>query len=419
MRTQFQQEGESQGSPSALADAEVAGVVGLHRQVRGIVAAVVVLFRLATLAMVLLSIVGGVQIHAYTRVPLAVAVYVVLMAWSAVLITLVLRRDAVPGQVLVMDVAVTAAGMIVLPMTVSNPVFDTLANPYLEPITVSVAAAVALVSGSARYTAAGCIALAAAYLVGQQPLLNLGANIPSLVNVIGWQVGTAICCLVFIQRLRRVAHQLDIATAEVITARERLAAQRAHTEERTRHFREQIRRYRALHDGPLRILTAIAGPGPTTHPDPMVRRQCAVSVNILRGAAPDETGGTLTDLSLALMEAGGDSAALGLRVEYHFTNLSDSLPTSVVDALRRASAEALSNVAAHAATTRARLTAIAGGDDVTVAIVDQGKGFDPATTELGYGIRHSIIDRMTEIGGTATVDSHPGEGTRIDLRWPA
>jgi signal transduction histidine kinase len=401
-----------------LADAGVAGVVDLHRQVRSIVAAVVVFFRLATLAMVALSIVGAVQVHAYTRVPLAVTVYVVLAGWSAVLITLMLRREAVPGRVLVVDVAVTAAAMIVLPMTVSNPVFDTLANPYLEPVTVSVAAAVALVSGSSRHTAAGCTALAVAYVVGQTPLLN-GANIPSMGNVIGWQVGTAICCLVFIQRLRRVAHHLDVATAEVITARERLAAQRAYTEERTRHFREQIRRYRALHDGPLRILTAIAGPGPTTHPDPMVRRQCAVSVDILRGAAPDETGGTLTDLSLALMEAGGDSAALGLRVEYHFTNLSDSLPTSVVDALRRASAEALSNVAAHAATTRARLTAIAGGDDVTVAIVDQGKGFDPATTELGYGIRHSIIDRMTEIGGTATVDSHPGEGTRIDLRWPA
>jgi signal transduction histidine kinase len=385
--------------------------------VRGIVAAVVVLFRLATLAMVAVSIAGGVEIHAYTRVPLAIAVYVVLFAWSAALITLVVRRDAVPGWVLVVDVAVTAAGLVVLPLAVSNQLFDTLANPYLEPVTVSVAVAVALVSASPRATAASCVTLAAAYVVGQLQLLERGADIGSLVNIIGWQAGTAICCLVFIRRLRRVVYHLAIATQQVITARERLAAQRAHTEERTRHFREQIRRYRALHDGPLRILTAIAGPGPAAHPDPMVRRQCAVSVNVLRGAAPDDPG-TLTDLSLALMEAGGDSAALGLRVEYHFANLPDSLPSAVVDALYRASAEALSNVAAHAGTTRARLTAMANGKTVTVAIVDQGKGFDPATTELGYGIRHSIIARMTEIDGTATVDSHPGEGTRIDLRWP-
>ncbi|HYQ67597.1 sensor histidine kinase [Actinophytocola sp.] len=381
-------------------------------------AAVVVLFRLATLAMVAVSIAGGVDIGAYTRIPLAIAVYAVLFAWSAVLITLVLRREAVPGWVLAVDVAVTAAGVVVLPLAVSNRLFDTLANPYLEPVTVSVAVAVALVSASPRATAAGCATLAAAYAVGQGQLLETGADIGSLANIIGWQAGTAVCCLVFIRRLRRVVYHLALATQQVITARERLAAQRAHTEERTRHFGEQLRRYRALHDGPLRILTAIAGPGPAAHPDPMVRRQCAVSVNVLRGAAPDDPGGTLTDLSLALMEAGGDSAALGLRVEYHFANLPDSLPSGVVDALYRASAEALSNVAAHAGTTRARLTAMAGGGTVTVAIVDQGKGFDPETTELGYGIRHSIIERMTEIGGTATVDSHPGEGTRIDLRWP-
>jgi len=277
----------------------------------------------------------------------------------------------------------------------------------------------ALVSGSPRATAAGCAVLAVANVVGQLPLLDRGADIASLVNTIGWQVGAAVCCLLFIRRLRRVVHQLTVATQQVISARERLATQRAHTEERTRHFREQIRRYRALHDGPLRILTAIAGPGPAAHPDPVVRNQCAASVDVLRGAAPDDPAGNLTDLSLALLEAGGASAALGLRVEYHFANLPDSLPNDVVDALSRAGAEALSNVAAHAGTTRARLTALAVGEAVTVAVVDQGGGFDTDTTEFGYGIRYSIVERMAEVGGKATVDSHVGEGTRIDLRWPA
>ncbi|MEV4313033.1 ATP-binding protein [Actinocrispum sp. NPDC049592] len=399
--------------------ADESGVVGLHRQVRGIVAAVVVLARLASLAMVVLSVVGAVQVHAYTEVPLAIAVYGVLAVWSAVLITLVVRRTEVAGWVLVVDVAVTVVVVVALPWAVSNDEFVVLANPYLEPIMVSVAVAVALVSGSAWQTTAGCMALALAFVVGQAPLLNYGADVVSMVSTVGWEVGIGFCCLVFIQRLRRVARQVDVANAQVIAARERVAAQRAHTEERTRHFHEEVRRYRALHDGPLRILTAIAGPGPAGHPDPAVRRQCAVSVNLLRGAAPDSTGGTLTDLSLALMEAGGDSAALGLRVEYHFANLPEDLPAEVVDALCRASAEALSNVAVHAGTTRARLTAMAADQVVTVAIVDQGKGFDPGTTEFGYGIRHSVIDRMTEVGGVATVDSHPGEGTRIDMRWPA
>src|SRR5262245_50679482 len=57
----------------------------------------------------------------------------------------------------------------------------------------------------------------------------------------------------------------------------------------------------------------------------------------------------------------------------------DTLPSEVVDAFRRASGEALANVANHAGTNRARLTALATTNPrrpvVTVAIVDQGNGF--------------------------------------------
>src|SRR5439155_23654043 len=107
---------------------------------------------------------------------------------------------------------------------------------------------------------------------------------------------------------------------QVIAARVRLAARRSQAEERVRHFHEQLRRHRALHDGPLRLLTAIARPGPAGHPDPAVRRQAAISANVLRGATPNHPDGTLTQLSLALIEAGNDSAAQGLRVEYHFAS---------------------------------------------------------------------------------------------------
>ena len=212
------------------------------------------------------------------------------------------------------------------------------------------------------------------------------------------------------------------ATDQVIAARERLAARRSQAEERIRHFHEQLRRHRALHDGPLRVLTAIAGQGPAGHPDPRVRRQAAISANVLRGATPDDPDGTLTELSLALIEAGNEIATQGLRVEYHFANLPDTLPAEVLHAFRHATGEALANVARHAGISRVRLTALTDrrpAPTVTVAVVDQGQGFDPDTTALGYGIRHSITARMHEVGGTAGVDSHPGQGTRVDLRWPA
>jgi anti-sigma regulatory factor (Ser/Thr protein kinase) len=397
--------------------------VDLHHRIRVVAAAVAVVSRLATLVMVALSVAALTQAHGYTNASLAVAVYVVVAGWSAVFLAVVLRQDPVPGWVLTGDVLITAACLVALPMSARTAAFqDHVANAGLEPITVAVAAAVSLISGSGRRTAVSCAVLAVGYLLAYAPTVRSASDLVSDVSVVGWQVGTACCCYVLIRRLRVLADVVDTATRDVVAARERVAVRRAHAEMRLRHFHEQVRRYRAVHDGPLRILTAIAGPGPAGHPDPAIRRQCSVSVNILRGAAPDAAGGTLTDLSLALMEAGNASATLGLRVSYHFANLPEDLPADVVAALQAASAEALTNAASHAGTGRAHLTATGGGDRpqpaVAVAVVDQGKGFDPDSTPPGYGIRHSIVARMHEIGGLAVVDSHPGQGTRVDLRWP-
>jgi hypothetical protein len=403
----------------------VGGAVDLHERIRAVVSGVTVMARLSTVAMVVLSVVAAAQAHAYTSVPTAAATYAVVAAWTAAFIAMLLTRPTVPGWALTADVVVTCGGMIGVAEGARTPAFeDLIANPDLEPVTVAVAVGVALISASAWRTALSCVAMGAAFLVAQYPVMDAASDLTSNINVIGWQVGAAIGCLVFITRLRAVVDAVDAANEQVMAARERVAARRAHTEERMKHFREQMRRYRALHDGPLRILTAIAGPGPAGHPDPVVRRQCAVSVNVLRGATPDERGGSLTDLSLALIEAGNLCAAYGLRVTYHFTNLPDDLPSNVVGALSRASAEALTNIATHAGLPHAQLTALSPPDAptrpaVAVAVVDQGKGFDPATATLGYGIQHSIIERMAEVGGTASIDSHPGQGTRVDLRWPA
>lgn len=412
--------------PDALGDDDTEDrlprAVDLYRLIRRVVASVVVASRLATLGMVALSVIAGVQARAFTSAPVATITYVVLAVWSGAYILLVLRRDPVPDWVLAIDVLVTSAGMIALPAAARTPAFVELANSDLEPLTVAIAIAVALITASPWRTAAASAAMGLAFGVGQAHTVDTLPDLISIVSIITWQVGAGAVAYVFIRMLRDLARQVETATEQVVAARESVAARRANTEERMRHFREQVRRYRALHDGPLRVLRAIAGPGPAAHPDPAVRRQCAVSVNVLRGATPDDAHDTLTDLSLALIESGNDTAAFGLRVEYHFGNLPDDLPREVVEALSLAAGEALGNIVAHAGTSRARLTALAGGHpgrpSVTVAIVDQGIGFDPEQVPPGYGIRHSITGRMEEIGGVATIDSHPDQGTRVDLRWP-
>jgi len=397
-------------------------VGGLRRQVGRVITALVVASRVATLGMVALSVVALAGSGGYAAVPPAVAVYTMVGGWGFLLMGLVLRRDPRPNWVLVTDVGVTCVGVAALPWAVREDAYAIMSNPDFQPITVSVAVAVALISASARWTLAACGAMGIAYLAGQLTWLHGVSDLVSEVSTVCWQLGAGLCCYVFIHRLHAVVTDVDTATERIARAREQVATQRAQTEERIRGFRQQMRRYRALHDGPLRILTAIAGAGPLGHPGPDVRRQCAISVNVLRGLTPDSPDATVTDLSLALIEAGGDSAVYGLRVEYHFADLPDDLPAPVVQALRQASAEALGNVVAHAGTSRVRVTAMGTGDTqhprVTVAIVDQGAGFDPATTQPGYGLRQSIIERMAEAGGAATIDSYPGQGTRVDLKWP-
>ena len=84
-----------------------------------------------------------------------------------------------------------------------------------------------------------------------------------------------------------------------------------------------------------------------------------------------------------------------------------------------ATGEAVTNAAKHAGTARVDVYAEVLDDAVEVFVRDRGAGFDAASVpEDRYGVRHSIIDRMTRHGGTASVDSVPGDGTNVRLRMP-
>jgi PAS domain S-box-containing protein len=83
--------------------------------------------------------------------------------------------------------------------------------------------------------------------------------------------------------------------------------------------------------------------------------------------------------------------------------------------------ELLYNVAKHAGTDRARVTAERAGHRVRVVVEDEGVGFDPATLEevagVGLGLP-SVRDRLEIVGGRLDVESTPGEGTRVALEVP-
>jgi signal transduction histidine kinase len=57
------------------------------------------------------------------------------------------------------------------------------------------------------------------------------------------------------------------------------------------------------------------------------------------------------------------------------------------------------------------------GDDLEVSVADAGAGFDPAQAPKSrYGLT-GIRERARLLGGQATIDSRPGQGTRVSVRF--
>lgn len=95
-----------------------------------------------------------------------------------------------------------------------------------------------------------------------------------------------------------------------------------------------------------------------------------------------------------------------------------ALPTEVTDAIVAASVEALRNVVRHAQVPTAEVTVRSTSTTVEVVVRDEGVGFDPREPRLTrHGVARSVLGRMNDLGGTAKVESRPGEGTSVVLRW--
>ena len=82
--------------------------------------------------------------------------------------------------------------------------------------------------------------------------------------------------------------------------------------------------------------------------------------------------------------------------------------------------EALTNVRKHGDARSVVVRIGDGAEGTTIVIADDGRGFDVAETLLGrdgFGL-HTMRERMELVGGTLTIDSAPGCGTRIIAMMP-
>jgi signal transduction histidine kinase len=90
-----------------------------------------------------------------------------------------------------------------------------------------------------------------------------------------------------------------------------------------------------------------------------------------------------------------------------------------IAALLAAAGEATVNAAKWSGAAVVSVFAEVEADKVSVAVRDRGKGFDPdAVPGDRKGVAESIRGRMSRHGGEASVQSAPGEGTKVTLTMP-
>lgn len=210
--------------------------------------------------------------------------------------------------------------------------------------------------------------------------------------------------------LLRLAETSDASGAQQRAQAVELAARQAST--RAQHEANSF-----IHDHILSALIAVANGLPDRAALRDSARQALDSLSAgTTVASPVATRTLLNDVAGRVGVMAGE-----IRTDVVLTR-EHEIPSEVAQAITEATLEAVRNSLRHAGsdetpvTRRVTLTSDACGTSIEVS--DNGCGFDPAVAGRGrHGVSGSIIARMQDVGGRATVDSVPGEGACVTLRW--
>ncbi len=131
------------------------------------------------------------------------------------------------------------------------------------------------------------------------------------------------------------------------------------------------------------------------------------------------TGASLDDLLQQLAEAftGRTCISVALTIEDGRSSVNGSLPPDVQITLYRVAQEALSNISRHARARRVAVQLRVQPAQVELRISDDGKGFDPTQIAADHFGLSIMRERVAAIGGVLSIDSHPGQGTAVAVRW--
>jgi signal transduction histidine kinase len=200
-------------------------------------------------------------------------------------------------------------------------------------------------------------------------------------------------------------------------------------------LRERARLSREIHDTLLQSLVGVAlqcdalasdvdAQAPARHRFVRLRKDIEEHIREARQAIWDLRSPTLhqSDLPTALAEA-GDRAVANLPIQFSvaIAGIARHASPRVTEQLLRIGQEAMLNAVRHGRPTAIRVEICYQDWLVDLSIADNGTGFEPVSAP-GSGDGHyglaSMKERAQQIGGTFSITSVPGGGTKIRVTAP-
>jgi len=285
--------------------------------------------------------------------------------------------------------------------------------------TLSTAVGAAIVFARRRAVALAVLVLMTCYLATALPGVDSGSTRATVVGNAFAYPGFALLSRLLVGYLRRLAADADTA---------RRAATRAAAE--AARMREVERQRLLLHDN-VSVLHLLARPDLPGELGDALKAQAVALANRVRtflDDAADRIGAEQADPKgpdevcrrpLAAIVRDAVVAYPDLRVETSLDLAAGvGLAGPAAEALRDAIGTVLSNVRVHASASRVVVHADADPDEGEweLTVTDDGRGFDPATTPYGFGLRVQVEQNLAAHGMSTHVHAVPGDGTRVTVR---
>jgi hypothetical protein len=279
---------------------------------------------------------------------------------------------------------------------------------------ITVATAMAAISFSTSVATLYLLVTPLVYVLGRTTPQGGGASwlLAMLEGVYAVLLGGVV--LILIAMLRQAASAVDTAQATAIDRYEH--AVRLHATEVERVQVDSI-----VHDSVLTTLISAAR-AYTPEAKVLAAAMAGNAIGHLREAAlTSPSDDTVVRLSTVAQRV-ADSATelLGFSTPRVVGVGTRSMPTTAGEAIASAAVQAMVNSLQHAGDA-SRWVAVRGipRGGIEVIVGDTGKGFRLGEVpDERLGVRVSIIERVANAGGRAAIQSAPGEGTVVSLRWP-